>query len=319
MFAFYPSHNPLYGDPYAVALAQAHGQMRAQKRERRLAEIRRREEEARCRIRHEQPILDYFAFAFPRPSEALRDDWDPWRSHPSFSPKLRCSSPQRRPTKLNHENVTREPQEGITRRPSTPGLIEIPVREFSIEFPTKTRAVDPEAYAVAASKIQAAWRARSHRIHALEQITSIHADFSSLRELFTFPHHLDFDRHSSLAAGEPASPYILLYSSQNVSLHSHLHMLDILLTRLDAVQSFGDAKVRHARKQTASAIESYARELEERIQREQDTAQSVSSDERAVESELTEGGNSDEDEWIDVEDPPLGIWSLRPFVDVRAT
>ncbi|CAE7056090.1 unnamed protein product [Rhizoctonia solani] len=76
-------------------------------------------------------------------------------------------------------------------------------------------------------------------------IQSILSSFSQLQSEFTFPIQLDFLPNSSKLA----------YTPNNAPLHGYEHALTGLLTRLDAVESYGDDGVRKARKEVVKTIE----------------------------------------------------------------
>ncbi|CAE6417012.1 hypothetical protein ACGC1H_002208 [Rhizoctonia solani] len=76
-------------------------------------------------------------------------------------------------------------------------------------------------------------------------VQSVLSSFATLQSDFTFPARLDFVSGSSKLA----------YTPNNAPLHGYEHALTGLLTRLDAVESYGDDGVRRARKEAVKAIE----------------------------------------------------------------
>ncbi|CUA71491.1 hypothetical protein RSOLAG22IIIB_09618 [Rhizoctonia solani] len=76
-------------------------------------------------------------------------------------------------------------------------------------------------------------------------IQSVLSSLTALQSEFTFPTRLDFQPGSSKLA----------YTSNNAPLHGYEHALTGLLTRLDAVESYGDDGVRRARKEAVKTIE----------------------------------------------------------------
>jgi hypothetical protein len=108
-------------------------------------------------------------------------------------------------------------------------------------------------------------------------VSGILATFVSLSSNFTFPSRLEFVSSSS------DSPK-LAYTPTNASLHQYEHVLTGLLTRLDAVESFGDEEVRKVRKEAVKRIE---RELEDLDRRklEEWKRQSATAAEPEVESQ----------------------------------
>ncbi|CAE6522471.1 unnamed protein product [Rhizoctonia solani] len=84
-------------------------------------------------------------------------------------------------------------------------------------------------------------------------IRSIFSSFTTLQSEFTFPTRLDFQPGSSKLA----------YTPNNAPLHRYEHALTGLLTRLDAVESYGDDGVRRARKEAVKTIEQELERLDE--------------------------------------------------------
>ncbi|QRW10887.1 BAG domain protein [Ceratobasidium sp. AG-Ba] len=82
--------------------------------------------------------------------------------------------------------------------------------------------------------------------------------FASLQSDFTFPIQLDF-----LPSSSSESPK-LAYTTNNVPLHQYEHVLTGLLTRLDAVESYGDGRVRKERKAAVQEIEKELAGLDKR-------------------------------------------------------
>ncbi|CAE6509049.1 unnamed protein product [Rhizoctonia solani] len=76
-------------------------------------------------------------------------------------------------------------------------------------------------------------------------VQSILSSLATLQSEFTFPAQLDFLPGSSKLA----------YTPNNAPLHGYEHALTGLLTRLDAVESYGDEGVRRARKEAVKTIE----------------------------------------------------------------
>ncbi|CCO31061.1 hypothetical protein BN14_05095 [Rhizoctonia solani AG-1 IB] len=88
-------------------------------------------------------------------------------------------------------------------------------------------------------------------------ISEILKSFSDLKSSFVFPDKLDF--LNSPADSDAVTPK-LAYTPNNAPLHQQEHLLTGLLTKLDAVESFGQESIRKARKDAVLLIE---RELEE--------------------------------------------------------
>ncbi|CAE6467900.1 unnamed protein product [Rhizoctonia solani] len=88
-------------------------------------------------------------------------------------------------------------------------------------------------------------------------ISDILKSFSDLKSSFTFPDKLDF--LNSPGDADAMTPK-LAYTPNNAPLHQQEHLLTGLLTKLDAVESYGQESIRKARKDAVLLIE---RELEE--------------------------------------------------------
>jgi hypothetical protein len=134
-------------------------------------------------------------------------------------------------------------------------------------------------HATAASKIQDAYRAHAARRHALSELSNISNSFSSLQAGFHPPEHLDYivdgatvdvpttsvplstASEASHSEETPSRPK-LAYTSKNAPLHAYEDALGNLLSKIDAVESGGDADVRAARKALARAVEADAERVE---------------------------------------------------------
>ncbi|KAG8696960.1 hypothetical protein FRC09_008172 [Ceratobasidium sp. 395] len=83
-------------------------------------------------------------------------------------------------------------------------------------------------------------------------VIDILSKFTNLKSSFTFPATLDFlPPPEGISTPAPK----LAYTPNNAPLHQYEHLLTGLLTQLDAVESYGDAKVRKARKDAVKEIE----------------------------------------------------------------
>lgn len=110
----------------------------------------------------------------------------------------------------------------------------------------------------AAATIQSAYRSHLARHRALTTLSIIRNAFNSLTTSFTFPSKPSFDSN-------PGSPsYKLSYNSINAPIHAHEDALVNLLSKLDSVESNGDAIVRSERKKLASDIEAELGRLDQR-------------------------------------------------------
>ncbi|KAG8742399.1 hypothetical protein FRC12_015374 [Ceratobasidium sp. 428] len=92
-------------------------------------------------------------------------------------------------------------------------------------------------------------------------VIDILSKFANLKSSFTFPATLDFlPPPEGISTPAPK----LAYTPNNAPLHQYEHLLTGLLTQLDAVESYGDAKVRKARKDAVKEIEKELEELDGR-------------------------------------------------------
>lgn len=88
-------------------------------------------------------------------------------------------------------------------------------------------------------------------------ISDILKSFSGLKAGFSFPDKLDF---LSTPGDVTVTAPKLAYTPNNAPLHQYEHLLTGLLTKLDAVESYGQESIRRTRKDVVKQIE---RELEE--------------------------------------------------------
>ncbi|KEP46272.1 BAG domain protein [Rhizoctonia solani 123E] len=95
---------------------------------------------------------------------------------------------------------------------------------------------------------------RSHSV-----ISDVLKSFSDLKASFTFPSKIDF--LNSPEDSEAVAPK-LAYTPNNAPLHQYEHLLTGLLTKLDAVESFGQDSIRKARKDAVRLIEQELAELD---------------------------------------------------------
>ncbi|KDQ55957.1 hypothetical protein JAAARDRAFT_36748 [Jaapia argillacea MUCL 33604] len=118
---------------------------------------------------------------------------------------------------------------------------------------SESRTPPTSGRSTAASKIL------SHRARRL--ISSIQHDLELIQSSFTFPNHLDFVT-SSTPSSPSSSTSQLSYSPSNASIHSYIHSLNELLTRLDGVESYGDEGVRRERRGVVKMVESAIESVE---------------------------------------------------------
>ncbi|KAF7306509.1 BAG domain-containing protein [Mycena indigotica] len=99
------------------------------------------------------------------------------------------------------------------------------------------------------------------------EIKAIEGSFTALSNEWVFPDQLDFStsRTSSPVRGGAESESVLsklTYSAHNQPVRYYHQALSKLLARLDAVDSFGDEEVRHARKEVVGKVEGALDEVE---------------------------------------------------------
>ncbi|KAJ7616882.1 hypothetical protein B0H17DRAFT_1114982 [Mycena rosella] len=102
------------------------------------------------------------------------------------------------------------------------------------------------------------------------EVHSIDAAFATLSAEFAFPAELDFStsrtaspaRAGAGAAEGESVMAKLSYSARNQGVRFYQQGLSGLLTQLDAVESFGDEELRHARKEVVGRVEGALDELE---------------------------------------------------------
>ncbi|KIK96508.1 hypothetical protein PAXRUDRAFT_825869 [Paxillus rubicundulus Ve08.2h10] len=133
-------------------------------------------------------------------------------------------------------------------------------KQVTFDLPTATASdsdTDSETEAAAdPSSIQS----------SLSTIDEINASLHTLKSEFEFPEELDF------APSADGSELGLAYSSRNAPLRFYDHALSQLLSRLDAVPSYGSRKVRDARKITVRKIENALEELDREMEKRKDVA-----------------------------------------------
>ncbi|KAF9229530.1 hypothetical protein BS17DRAFT_771587, partial [Gyrodon lividus] len=101
---------------------------------------------------------------------------------------------------------------------------------------------------------------------SLSTIEEIDTSFRALQSEFEFPEELDFSPSTD------GSELTLAYSSRNAPLRFYDHALSQLLSRLDAVPSYGSRKVRDARKMMVREIEDVLEEVEREVERKKNVA-----------------------------------------------
>ncbi|KIJ21556.1 hypothetical protein PAXINDRAFT_165022 [Paxillus involutus ATCC 200175] len=101
---------------------------------------------------------------------------------------------------------------------------------------------------------------------SLSVIDEIDASLRTLKSEFEFPEELDFTPSAD------GSELKLAYSSRNAPLRFYDHALSQLLSRLDAIPSYGSRKVRDARKIAVRNVENALEEVDRAMERKKDVA-----------------------------------------------
>ncbi|RDX41592.1 hypothetical protein OH76DRAFT_1423035 [Lentinus brumalis] len=149
----------------------------------------------------------------------------------------------------------------------------------------RTSALPP---AVAANLLKF-YRARRVRKLSLGAIKEIEDALRKLEEAFEFPEHLDFVNpvpSDATAESDSDEPGRLAYSANNTPIHAYEHALNVLLTRLDAVESHGDLEVRGRRKEVVREVERALEVVERRVEESRERERQRSRERRAS-SELS--------------------------------
>lgn len=268
---------------------------------RRIQQLRLQQEEAQLHEAYAQQLRNQRRSQyFTQPDQEYEDEEEQYYQHPflpfAFGPqRRRRTSVARRP---QHGSTLQEVSETLlfsssvpvtdfknqSTRPAPTRSINIPVSsgdgsrdrdEVKASTPSDTPSSAARPYAfraqitspaetsvinerrnVAASAIQTSWRAYALRKKAMAQISAIHVAFQELQSSFTFPVPVDFVETSS-----PAAPH-LAYTTNNRPILSYEHEATKLLTRLDAIDSAGDAQIRAGRKALVNDIEDALKALE---------------------------------------------------------
>ncbi|KLO18746.1 hypothetical protein SCHPADRAFT_924986 [Schizopora paradoxa] len=195
-------------------------------------------------------LADYLSAFAPRMGRRSRSV--PHRDRPC----PRTESPVHPQEEIHSERTVPSEQTSSTAAP-----IDVPIQSYE----------DTSKLNHAATKIQSAFRAHVERVAAeqtrsasLEKVHNISSKLEELRSSFTIPSTLEFDSshivkpRTTLTAsedGEVHLPYKLTYSPVNAPVHGYLDGLLKLLQQLDAVESGGDAQVRHERREVVKAVE----------------------------------------------------------------
>ncbi|KAG8750241.1 hypothetical protein FRC12_013007 [Ceratobasidium sp. 428] len=172
-----------------------------------------------------------------------------------------CPQPQSQPPIATRQHPTSAaPRVSSEQPPSIKPRTKVRfATEDSAAPDTKKTTVDgpvPKATSIVASPaLDGASHPETRRIDTSpshKAVIDILSKFTSLKSSFTFPATLDFlPPPEDISTPAPK----LAYTPNNAPLHQYEHLLTGLLTQLDAVESYGDAKVRKARKDAVKEIE----------------------------------------------------------------
>ncbi|KAI0744505.1 hypothetical protein C8Q76DRAFT_699872 [Earliella scabrosa] len=119
-----------------------------------------------------------------------------------------------------------------------------------------------------AEKLLKFYHARRARRLSLAEITAVEDALRKLEDAFEFPESLDFV-HPVPESPSPSSseePGPLAYTANNTPVHAYEHALNVLLTRLDAVESNGDVAVRGRRREVVLEVERALEAVERRVE-----------------------------------------------------
>ncbi|GBE86946.1 hypothetical protein SCP_1001900 [Sparassis crispa] len=122
-----------------------------------------------------------------------------------------------------------------------------------------------------AAKLLDLYKAKRSRKLSLAEIGAVQATLRALETSFVFPEKLDFTQLSpadsnSESTKDFGSTNGLAYTANNSPIHTYEHSLNVLLTRLDAVESRGDLHVRGRRKEIVKEVERALREMERKVE-----------------------------------------------------
>lgn len=179
---------------------------------------------------------------------------------------------------------------------STPHPIAIPIEDPEAKGKSKqvgmdvSSPTDEPSYISESGTDSEIERATDPRIiqESISSIAEIEASFEKLKNEFVFPSELDFESSSS--------PELkLAYTSRNAPVRYYDHALQELLSKLDAVPSYGSARVREARRAIVTKVEKALGKLEEDIEAKKEVAawklSKVANGVVVVEKPNSEGGD----------------------------
>ncbi|KAI6132645.1 hypothetical protein EV401DRAFT_1915533 [Pisolithus croceorrhizus] len=212
---------------------------------------------------------------------------------------LGCAEPS-----LPHRRRSTATSPGNPQTP-TPGPITIPIEDQGAKGKSKQVGMDVPSpadepnYTSESGTDSEVERATDPRViqESISSIAEIEGSFEKLENEFIFPNELDFE-------SSPSAELKLAYTSRNAPVRYYDHALQELLSKLDAVPSYGSAKVREARRAIVTKIERALGKLEEDIEAKKELAtwklSKVANDATVVEEpegdKVVEGGNVEMDD-----------------------
>ncbi|EKM52373.1 uncharacterized protein PHACADRAFT_101076, partial [Phanerochaete carnosa HHB-10118-sp] len=104
------------------------------------------------------------------------------------------------------------------------------------------------------------------RALSLGTIKRIEDTLSTLQSSFVFPIDLDLARPESPSGWDSDSEAELAFTPKNKPVHVYEYALSGLLSKLDAVDSFGDEAIRGRRKEVVNKVEKALREIGKRVE-----------------------------------------------------
>ncbi|KAG9118901.1 hypothetical protein FRC07_006343 [Ceratobasidium sp. 392] len=179
-------------------------------------------------------------------------------------PRPRSPSPVGRRSASSAPRVDRDRSPSVEPKTKVRFATEDSAVSDTEEPTTSSPSSKPVPVAVSSSQDDNAGTSESQQVDtspSRKAVLDILSKFTTLKSGFTFPASLDF---LPTPEGVSTPTPKLAYTPNNAPLHQYEHLLTGLLTQLDAVESYGDAEVRKARKDAVKEIEKELEELDGR-------------------------------------------------------
>lgn len=159
-----------------------------------------------------------------------------------------------------------------SRSPSPPQSRSPPASKPQSRSPSPTHPASPTPRPLTEEEAEAGDRIATfyRRVKSLRSIQAIHTKYDTLQSSFVPPPKLDYEvapeqivsiptaDFSSPSDDDELSSPPLAYNATNTRLHAYVESLVRLLNDLDAVQSWGDRKVRERRREVVRIVEGEA-------------------------------------------------------------